>query len=205
MRPPSSSASRFDSGRPRPVPFTRRCSGFSICTNSSKIRDRSFSGMPMPVSATENSTSSRAGVSRDRHPHLAALGVLERVRDEVAQDLRQLALVGVDRRNPVRLLEHQRQRLVDEQRPQHAAQRAEQAADLERRRPDLDLAGFDLGEIEQVVDQIRQLLRRLADVEQLVLLARGGRPAVRRAGSSAPGSSSPASGTRGSCSRGNVS
>ena len=26
MRPPSSSASFFDSGRPRPVPFTRPCS-----------------------------------------------------------------------------------------------------------------------------------------------------------------------------------
>ena len=37
-RPPSSSASLRQSGRPRPVPCTRRWSGLSICVNSWKIR-----------------------------------------------------------------------------------------------------------------------------------------------------------------------
>jgi hypothetical protein len=54
--PPSSSASLLDSERPRPVPFVLRCSGLSICVNSSNTRPRSSAGMPMPVSVTLNIT-----------------------------------------------------------------------------------------------------------------------------------------------------
>ena len=50
-------------------------------------------------------------------------------------------------------------RLVHEQRPQHAAQRAEEVRDVELDRPDLDLAGLDLGEVEQVVDELGQRRR----------------------------------------------
>ena len=38
--------------------------------------------------------------------------------------------------------------------------------DFEVRRPDDGLAGFDLGEIEQVVDQLGELFGGLADVER---------------------------------------
>ena len=55
-------------------------------------------------------------------------------------------------------------RLIDEQRPQHAAQRAEQIDDLEFARPDFGLAGFDLGEVEEIVDQLGEVLGRLAEV-----------------------------------------
>ncbi len=65
------------------------------------------------------------------HPDLAALGELERVREQVAQDLRDLALVGVHQGQPVRLLEDQVDRLVQEQRPQHAAERGEEVPDVE--------------------------------------------------------------------------
>jgi hypothetical protein len=118
--------------------------------------------MPMPVSA----------ILGERHadPHLAALGVLQRVRDEVAQDLRHLALIRVDRRHTLRFLEHQSERLVDQQRPQHPPKRAEQRRHLERRGTNLDLPGFDLRQVEQIVDEIGELLRRLADVVDLVLL-----------------------------------
>ena len=82
--------------------------------------------MPMPVSRTLNVTVSACGVGRGAHPHLAAFGELDRVGDEVAQDLRNLAFVGIQRRQVDRILEHQGHGIADQQRPQHAAQRAEQ-------------------------------------------------------------------------------
>ena len=68
------------------------------------------------------------------------------------------------------LLEDQRHGVADQQRAQHAAQRAEQVGDAELGRRDHDLAGLDLGEVEQVVDQLGQVLRRLADELDLLLL-----------------------------------
>ncbi len=67
------------------------------------------------------------GIRGSPYPHLAALGELERVGDEVAQNLRDLAFIGVERRKVGCFLEHQRDSIADEQRPQHAAQRAEHA------------------------------------------------------------------------------
>ena len=77
----------------------RRCSGFSTWLNSSKIRSWSSGAMPMPVSATEKTMTVAVGRRAALDPDLAALGELERVGDEVAQDLRDLALVGVRARD----------------------------------------------------------------------------------------------------------
>ena len=128
--------------------------------------------MPMPVSRTWKVTVSAPAIGRRPDPHLAALGELDRVGDEVAQDLRHLAFVGVERRHVRRILEHQRDGIADQQRPQHAAQRAEQRCDGERRRHHDDLAGLHLGEVEQIVDQLGQVLGRLADEADLRLLLR---------------------------------
>ena len=95
--PPRSVASLRHSGRPRPVPLTRACSGLRTWVNSSKMRSWSSRAMPMPVSATENVTALPSSASAARDADLAALGELERVGDEVAQDLRDLAFVGVHR------------------------------------------------------------------------------------------------------------
>ncbi len=101
---------------------------------------------------------------RGRHANLSALGELQRIRNQVAQDLRDLGLVGDERRDGDGIVEYQRDGLVEQQRPEHAAERAEQVLDLERRRPDNRLAGFDLGEVQQIVDELGQLLGRLPDV-----------------------------------------
>ena len=61
-------------------------------TNSSKIRSWSSGAMPMPVSATQNSTPLSSFV-RMRSRRSPALGELQRVGNEVAQDLRDLGLV----------------------------------------------------------------------------------------------------------------
>ena len=86
--PPSKVASLRTRGSPRPVPRTRLCTGLSSWVNSSKMRSWSSAAMPIPVSATEQTTDAPSGGQPGGHPDLAALGELQRVRDEVAQDLR---------------------------------------------------------------------------------------------------------------------
>ena len=99
------------------------------------------------------------------------LGELQGVGDEVAQDLRNLALVGVQHRpSPPAPRRPATRRVVGQQRPQHAAQGAEQGRRLELLRPEDHFAGLDLGQVEQVVDQLRQVLGRLADEVDLLLL-----------------------------------
>ena len=70
--------------------------------------------------------------------HLASFGEFERVRDEVAQDLRNLAFVGVQSRGrSAASSKISATASPTSKRPQHAAQRAEQTlrGELDRRRP----------------------------------------------------------------------
>jgi hypothetical protein len=108
-------------------------------------------------------------VHPDRDAHFPALGELQRVGDQVAQDLRHLGFIGVQRGQVRRVFEDEGHGLVEQQRPQHAAERAEQLLHLEVRSPDDGLPGFHLGEIQQIVYQSRQLIGRADDVAELRL------------------------------------
>jgi hypothetical protein len=130
--------------------------------------------MPIPVSATEQTTDAPSVPERG-HPDLAALGELERVREEVAQDLRHLALVRAQERHVFGLLEHEGHRLVHEQRAQHAAQGGEEVPEIELRRPHDRLARLHRREVEQVVHQLGQVVGGLADIAHLPALLRGER------------------------------
>ncbi len=104
-----------------------------------------------------------------RHAHLTALGELEGVRDQVPEDLADLAVVCVKGGHAVRAVEHQRHGLVQQHRAEHAAERAEELLDLERCGTNDGLAGFHPGKVEQIVDELGQLFGRLADVDRLGL------------------------------------
>ncbi len=109
--------------------------------------------------------------------HLALGRELERVGDVVAQDLRQLAVVGEQcLLLAARLVEDQHHVRVDEDRLEHAAQRREQVDELEPLRRDLDAAGLDLRQVEQVVDHLAELDRGAVDEADLALLLLGQRP-----------------------------
>ena len=122
----------------------------------------------MPVSATLNTIRPGASSAADtrtspRSVNFSAFEIrLRRICETLPSS-------EYDRPQRRRVLEHQRDRLVHQERAQHAAQRAEQVLDLELRRPDDGLAGLYLGEIEQVVHQLRQLFGGLADVDGLGL------------------------------------
>ncbi len=91
---------------PRPVPPYLRLVVPSACWNDSKMMRCLSAGMPMPVSSTEKamtpSALASAGLSGrqplaardDAQRHLAALGELERVREQVLEHLLQAFDVG---------------------------------------------------------------------------------------------------------------
>jgi hypothetical protein len=105
-----------------------------------------------------------------RHADLAPLRELERVGDEVAEDLRDLGLVRIHLRQRVFVLEDEAHRVRDQEGPQHPSQRAEEVLDLERDRTHDRLARLDLGQVQEVVHELRQVLGRLAHEPDLLLL-----------------------------------
>ena len=103
----------------------------------------------------------------------AGLGEFQRVRDEVAQDLRQFRLIGEHQASALGRAEAQAQLFRHQQRAQHAAQRAEHIGHVEADRAHFHLAGLDLGQVEQVIHQVVQRDRSLQDeVDLLVLFGR---------------------------------
>ena len=85
--PPIASTRRLQIVRPRPVPLLRSRSGFRSWKNSSKMCAGCSGAMPMPVSvdARWHVIRRRCGW---RRRDVAALGELDRVADQVAEDAR---------------------------------------------------------------------------------------------------------------------
>ena len=130
----------------------------SAWAKASKISRCLSGGMPMPVSLTAKcrQTSSLRPATRcsTSHHHLAALGELDGVADQVDDDLPQPARVADQGVGHVR-----RRRGRPAPAPSCAARRASVfsvSPRLSRRRKSiglqLELAGLDLGEVEDVVD-----------------------------------------------------
>ncbi len=122
------------------------------------------------MSATGNRDRASVRLQRRRHAYFTAFGELDGVGDEVAQDLRDLALVVVHDERGVALLEHEAHVFAHQQRAEHAAQRAEQVRDAEFHGAHFGLAGLDLREVQQVVDQLGEILGGLGDETDLLRL-----------------------------------
>ena len=138
----------------------------------------------------------------DAHRHLAGVGELDRVRQQVRQDLPEALHVGHDgsgvpgstaTRNPRPFSRSSGSKIE-----RHAVDRAGQVEPLRR---DLDLAGLDLRQVEDVVDQLQQVLAgrrdRLGELD--LLRASGCRPCCRRAAWPGSARCSAACAARGSC------
>ena len=162
-RPSARRAGARSPGRAR----CRRSAGWSRCPparTASNRRGRRSGAMPMPVSVTATSSSRSppsSGVGAGAHRHLAGLGELDRVGHEVDEHLAQAAAVAAHDR---------RHLLVD---PARSARRPWRApggrASRTRPRPrravdvvevELQLAGLDLREVEDVVDDAEQRVAR---------------------------------------------
>ncbi len=92
-----------------------------------------------------------------RHLDLALRREFQCIGDEVSEDLRELAVVGVEARQITGLFEHQAQLHVVRHGLEHAAQGGKQIHHLEPARRDFQAARLDLGQVEQVVDHLGKL------------------------------------------------
>ena len=163
--PPIFCTSREEIVSPSPVPPNRRRKERSACSKASKIRDCFSSGMPMPVSLTANCSTASCSVC-DSHStfedDFALFGELDGVADEIDDDL-----VQPRRDRPPRPAERradvagQLEALAVGPHGQRLQRVAQRLVQIERDMLQLQLAGFDLGEVQDVVDDRQQGLARL--------------------------------------------
>ena len=168
MRPPSSSTRRLESVRPRPVPSSREPPR-PPCWNDSKIRCRSASGTPMPLSVTVISTSAprrraRTTTEPPAPVNLTALVIrlsaicLSRSTSECTTSTS--SATSTPRLTP----------------PSIARWRSMRGGILQQRlQPDLRVlqvhpTGLDLREVEDLVQELEQVSSRAVDVVEVLLL-----------------------------------
>ena len=105
--------------------------------------------------------------------HGAALRELDRVRQQILQDLRKTLDVGVDGRRQVRRLVHAEQDLLLERHGlECVGQSMRQLADVDAGVREIDLARLDLGKIEDVVDERQQVVAGRGDAASVLDLLR---------------------------------
>ena len=178
MSPPSSVATSRAIDSPSPVPPYRRLSVPSPCWKAPKIACRFSGAMPMPVSVTENATPSgrRSGAacrSRPTRSTTRPLAVnLTALDSRLPQHLAQPLPVGehLGRRVGVDV-DRERQALLRGHRLERGLDVLQQRAQREALRVDVHPARLDLGQVEDVVDELQQVRAgRMDDVGVLDLL-----------------------------------
>ena len=121
----------------------------------------------------------RAGAGRarlDADDHFALLGELDRVADEIEQDLPEPSGIADQGVGDVRLdLADQLQPFLVGAEGQGAQRLPQDAPQREPGVVELELAGLDLGEVEQVVDHVEQGIGRGLDDRQVLPLLVGAR------------------------------
>ena len=154
---------------PSPVPPYFRVVVTSAWVNGSKTLETCSTVMPTPVSVTTNSmwhapsTSHRCTSQRDR----AVARELGRVAEQVQQDLPRLDHVPVHRLDAFGEADGQRVAVLVDHRRERIEQLVDQIADDERLERHAHLAGFDLREVEDAVDQLEQVLAGRLDAAEV--------------------------------------
>ena len=161
---------------PRPVPPKRRVVEPSSCTKASKIAAWFSGRMPVPVSIT-SMTSDHVRLGRihaaGAHQHVAAGGELERVRHQVHEDLANAQLVAPGPAMQIRVdVEQQLDALLVRALREQVDDLLDHLADVEILGLEAQLAGLDLREVENVVDDGQQRVGRALDGRREAALAR---------------------------------
>src|SRR6516225_7972421 len=99
----------------------------------------------------------RAVVSFGLNGDFAGIGELDRVADQIDQNLRQAAAISMTRRQFGSKLELERELLVGRQRLQRAANRLGDVLNAVIGKVENQLAGLDLGQIKHVIDESEQV------------------------------------------------
>jgi hypothetical protein len=107
----------------------------------------------------------------DLDQHLAVAGELDRVADQVDDHLPQpRGVAHHERRHPRRDPRDELEALLMRAHPERAQRVAQHVAHVERCRGQLELAGLDAREVEQVADQAEQRLGRLLERAHVLAL-----------------------------------
>ena len=176
MSPPMIVASWRLIASPSPVPPKRRVVEPSSCTKASKIAAWFSGRMPVPVSTT-SMTSDHVRLGRIHaaraHQHVAAGGELERVRHQVHEDLADAQLVALGPAMQVRIdVEQQLDAFLMRALREQVDDFLDHLADVEVLGLEAQLAGLDLREVENVVDDGEQRVGRALDRRRETALAR---------------------------------
>ena len=140
------------------------------CWNDSKIRSRSSGAIPTPVSVTVITTS--VSVDRRCDGDLAAVGCeLHGIAQEIEHDLLESQLIGLDEADARVDVEDRvagpwrvaRSRIIEI--PYSSASRTENVTLLQVHAP-----GLDLGQVEDVAEELQEVLARAPDVAEVLLL-----------------------------------
>ncbi|MNJ62334.1 hypothetical protein D3C77_581730 [compost metagenome] len=97
-------------------------------------------------------------------------GEFQCIGDEVAKDLRKFFVVGIQARQPHRLLENQVDRRGIDYRAEHTAQRGKQIEHVEPGWKNGDAPSFYFCQIKQVIDHIAQFAGGSTDKPHLLVL-----------------------------------
>ena len=161
--------------RPSPVPSWRRVDEPSTCANFSNTFCSFSAGMPMPVSSTRTLswTSAIDDLAADIDQHMALFGELHRIAEQIGDDLAEAAGVADDMGRQARIDAHdQFEVLFGDARRHQRRDVLDRFGKPEGRRVQRQLAGIDLGEIENVVDDGEQRVAGFDDDIGEGLLAR---------------------------------
>src|SRR5438067_2671612 len=101
---------------------------------------------------------------------------LDRVREQVEDDLLDAALVTVDKIDVGCELERDEYLVLRRPLPHHHHAALQRLAEREGRAFEFDLPGLDLGQVENLVDQAQEVIPRCEDVVEVLLLLRVERP-----------------------------
>ena len=100
----------------------------------------------------------------DHERDSAALRELERVRQQILEDLQEPRGIGLERVGDARLDRHRElEVLLRRYRLERVREVVDHSRDRDRLWPHIELAGFDLRQIEDVVDQRQQIIARGGD------------------------------------------
>ena len=163
---------------PRPVPPNFRVVEASACWNGWKRSSRCCGLIPTPVSITSHwslgSAVSRS-TNRTRDLDLAGFRELDGIAHEVDEDLPQSRGIGLNGlRDGTDVLQVQGQALGLGPHPHQRDHVAEDGQGRDGQAFDLQLAGLDLGEIEDVVDQAQEVVAVAFDGLRWPLAVRAG-------------------------------
>ena len=194
--PPCSRASSRTSDSPMPVPSNVRARASRTRWKRSNRRGSSSAGMPIPVSLTVSSAPSAVRVQRDRDASLER--VLERVREQVEDDLLPHLVVDVERLGQRLAVDHQLELRLLDRRAEEAREVGGVGRQIGRHVARVHAPGLDAREVQQRVHEPQQA-HAVAVRGRQALAARGCELAVGRASSSSSGPSISVSGVRNSC------